>query len=91
MGAYVRNYREHRATTRRVKAVTLALLWGSIGYAAIVVADGWVVRTLLLSVAVGVTIHVLSLRVVTGDMSPEGAAKTVRRVARVETDQVGGP
>ncbi len=76
MGAYVRNYREHRATTRRVKVVTLALLWGSIGYASIVVADGWVVRTLLLSVAVGVTIHVLSLRVVTGDMSPEGATRS---------------
>ena len=73
MGAYVRNYREHRATTRRVKVVTMALLWGSIGYAAIAVAEGWVVRTLLLSVAVGVTIHVLSLRVVTGDMSPKGA------------------
>ena len=76
MGAYVRNYREHRATTRRVKAVTMVLLWGSIGYAAIAVADGWVVRVLLLSVAVGVTIHVLSLRVVTGDMSPEGATRS---------------
>ena len=75
MGAYVRNYREHRATTRRVKVVTMALLWGSIGYAVFAVADGWVVRTLLLSVAVGVTIHVLSLRVVTRDMSPEGATK----------------
>ncbi len=75
MGAYVRNYREHRATTRRVKVVTMALLWGSIGYATIVVADGWVVRALLLVVAVGVTIHVLSLRVVTGDMSPDGATK----------------
>jgi len=75
MGAYVRNYREHRATTRRVKVVTMALLWGSIGYAVVAVADGWVVRVLLLTVAVGVTIHVLSLRVVTGDMSPEGATK----------------
>jgi hypothetical protein len=54
----------------------MALLWGSIGYATIAVADGWVVRTLLLSVAVGVTIHVLSLRVVTGDMNAEGAVKS---------------
>ena len=76
MGAYVRNYREHKATTRRIKVVTMALLWGSIGYAAIAVADGWVVRALLLSVAAGVTIHVLSLRVVTGDVNPEGAAKS---------------
>ena len=76
MGAHVRNYREHRATTRRVKVVSMALLWGSIGYAAIVVADGWVVRALLLVVAVGVTIHVLSLRVVTEDMSPDGATRS---------------
>ena len=76
MGAYVRNYREHRATTRRVKAVTMALLRGSIGYAVIVIADGWVVRTLLLFVAVGVTIHVLGLRVVTGDMNSTGAARS---------------
>ena len=75
MGAHVRNYREHRATTRRVKVVTMVLLWGSIGYAAIAVADGWVVRALLLTVAVGVTIHVLSLREVTGDMNPEGATR----------------
>ena len=75
MGPHVRNYREHRATTRRVKAVTMALLWGSIGYAVIAVADGWVVRVLLLSVAVGVTIHVLGLRVVTEEMNPEGATK----------------
>ncbi len=74
LGAHVRNYREHKATTKRVKVVTLALLWGSIGYAAIVVADGWAVRVLLLSVAVGVTIHVLSLRAVTGDMTPQVAA-----------------
>jgi len=76
MGAHIRNYQEHRATTRRVKVVTMALLWGSIGYAVVAVADGWVVRTLLLAIAVGVTIHVLSLRVVTGDMSSEGATKS---------------
>ena len=76
MGAHVRNYREHRATTRSVKVVTMVLLWGSIGYAAIAVADGWVVQVLLLTIAVGVTIHVLSLRVVTGGTDPEGATRS---------------
>lgn len=83
LGAHVKNYREHKATTKRVKAVSLALLWGSIGYAAIVVADGWAVRALLLCVAVGVTIHVLSLRLVTGDTTPEAAATDDGRVAEV--------
>ena len=60
-GTYIRNYREHRATTRMTKVVTLALLWGTIGYTASVVVDGWQLRALLLVVALGVTIHVLSL------------------------------
>ena len=91
LGAHVRNYREHKATTKRVKVVTLALLWGSIGYAAIVVADGWAVRALLLSVAVGVTIHVLTLRVVTGDMTSEVAASDDRRGGRAVSVSVERP
>ncbi|MFH1689762.1 MAG: YbaN family protein [Candidatus Eisenbacteria bacterium] len=91
LGAHIRNYREHKATTKRVKVVTLALLWGSIGYAVIVVADGWAVRALLLSVAVGVTIHVLSLRVVAGDVTPEVAATDDRRGGRAVSVSVEKP
>ncbi len=60
-GTYIRNYREHRATTRMTKIVTLALLWGTIGYSALAVVDGRLFRALLFAVALGVTIHVLSL------------------------------
>lgn len=64
LGPHVRNYMEHRATTMRVKVVTLALLWVSIGYAALVVVESWVPRAVLLGVAVGVTAHVLRLKVI---------------------------
>lgn len=64
LGPLIRNYREHRATTMRVRVVTLALLWASIGYAALAVVEGWAPRAVLLAVAVGVTVHVLSLKVV---------------------------
>ncbi len=71
-GTYIKNYREHRATTRMTKVVTLALLWGTIGYTALVVFDGWQLRTLLLVVALGVTVHVLSLGTIAGERPAEG-------------------
>ena len=60
-GGYLRRYREHRTMTRRHKAFTLALLWIGIGTSAgFLVPQGWA-RLLLAVVAVGVTIHILSL------------------------------
>jgi uncharacterized membrane protein YbaN (DUF454 family) len=73
-GAYIRNYREHRAITVQSKVVTLALLWATIGYTTIVVARSWALRAVLLAIAVGVTIHVLSLRTLRGDLG-EGATR----------------
>ncbi|MBP7830294.1 MAG: YbaN family protein [Kiritimatiellae bacterium] len=67
-GAYIRNYREHRAITRRAKVVTLALLWGVIGYSAVAVATAWWLRALLGAVAVGVTLHLLGLKTLDRDM-----------------------
>ncbi len=72
-GTYIRNYREHRATTRMTKIVTLALLWGTIGYTASVVVDGRLLRALLLVVALGVTIHVLSLGTIEAKRPAAGA------------------
>lgn len=67
-GRYIRNYREHRAVTRRAKVVTLVALWSVIGYSALAVATtGWL-RALLGVVAIGVTLHVLSLRTLTPGM-----------------------
>ena len=68
LGAYVRQYREHRAITRRAKLVTLSLLWLTIGYSALAVARRLALRLLLIAVAVGVTLHVLRLRTLTPEM-----------------------
>ncbi len=61
-GFYIRNYREHKAITKRTKTVTLVLLWGTIGYSSFGVVSSWTLRTLLLVIAVAVTVHVLSFR-----------------------------
>jgi len=74
-GAYIRNYREHRAITLQAKIVTLTLLWATIGYSAFVVIDSLPVRIVLLLIAVGVTAHVLCLRTCTPEMMGQSAAE----------------
>jgi uncharacterized membrane protein YbaN (DUF454 family) len=67
-GDYIQYYREYKAITLRAKIVTLALLWGVIGYTTFAIVTTWWVRVLLGIVAVGVTIHILHLRTLTRSM-----------------------
>jgi uncharacterized membrane protein YbaN (DUF454 family) len=60
-GSYIRNYREHRAVTWQTKVFTLVLLWITIGYSVLAVVHSWVIRTILLVIALAVSVHVLSL------------------------------
>ncbi len=68
LGPYIKNYREHKAVTRRTKIYTLLLLWGTLGFAATWVTSAFAIRVLLLIVGVGVTVHVLSLKTLTPEM-----------------------
>jgi uncharacterized protein len=61
-GAYIRNYREHRGIPLRQKLLTLLLLWLAIGYATLFIAKVWWLRALLVSIATGVTLYLLSLK-----------------------------
>ena len=76
-GSYIRNYREHRAVTLRAKALALVMLWGVIGYSAIVAVSAWWLRALLGAVAVGVTIHLLRLKTYTPDMAAKAEPLTI--------------
>jgi uncharacterized membrane protein YbaN (DUF454 family) len=67
-GDYIRHYREHRAIPLQAKIVTLALLWGVIGFTAIAIMSAWWVRALLGAIAIGVTIHILHLKTLTQEM-----------------------
>jgi len=61
-GAYIKNYREHRVIPLRFKVLTLTLLWLSIGYAILAVAEALWLRLLLAGIAVGVSVHLVLLR-----------------------------
>ena len=61
-GEYIKNYREGRGIPMRQKIITLAILWVSIGYGAFFVSGSWWLSLLLLSVAIGVTIHLARVK-----------------------------
>ena len=64
LGSYIRNYREERGMSPRQKTLTLAILWIGIGYTAIfIVAKTWL-TLLLFGIAVGVTIHIVTLKTI---------------------------
>ncbi len=63
-GSHIRNYREHRGTTLKVKVGSIALLWFTISLSAIFAIDILWVRLLLLVIAIGVTIHISSLKTI---------------------------
>jgi hypothetical protein len=61
-GTYLRNYYEGRFMRPLHKAVTLALLWVTLGLTAWLVVEALWLRIVLGAVALGVTAHLLALR-----------------------------
>lgn len=67
-GEYLRRYRAREGIPVRVKLFTLGLLWAGILSSALLFIPGrlWPVRIMLLLVAVGVSIHVLTIKTFRG-------------------------
>jgi len=74
-GAYIRNYREGRGIPRMQKALTLLLLWLTIGSTVIFGVTLWWVRLMLIGIASGVTIHILRIPTFIPERAPTPAGE----------------
>ncbi len=61
-GTYIKNYRDKKGISIKVKIYSVSLLWITILSSAIFMIDGIWVRVGLISIAIAVTIHILTLR-----------------------------
>jgi uncharacterized membrane protein YbaN (DUF454 family) len=61
-GSYIRNYLEKKGITLRAKIITLSLLWITIGASVAFAVETLALKLILVIIATGVSIHVLSLR-----------------------------
>ncbi|MCK4404246.1 MAG: YbaN family protein [candidate division Zixibacteria bacterium] len=61
-GNYIKNYREKKGVPLKVKLSSISLLWITILFSAVFVVDTLLFRIILILIAIGVTIHILSIR-----------------------------
>ena len=61
-GNYIRNYREGKGLPLKQKVIIIILLWVVIGFSATFAAHALWVKIVLILIAIGVSIHILSLR-----------------------------
>ena len=59
LGEYIRNFKEHKAIPLRVKVVSVSLVWITLLYCALFVAHAWWMSVVFVSIALGVSIHIL--------------------------------
>jgi uncharacterized membrane protein YbaN (DUF454 family) len=84
-GEYIRNYRERKGITRRKKALTIGLLWFTIGYTALFVVSPRWGKAVLFGVAVGVTVHLTRIKTFSPESWKPGPPRCCD--AAEETDQ----
>jgi len=62
LGNYIKNYIEGKGVPLKVKVLSISLLWITIGYSVVFVVRIFLIRVILILIAIGVTIHILSIR-----------------------------
>ena len=62
LGSYIKNYLEGKGVSLKSKVLSISLLWITIGYSVVFVVDIFPIRVILILIAIGVTIHLLSIR-----------------------------
>jgi uncharacterized membrane protein YbaN (DUF454 family) len=63
-GAHLTNYLKHRAIVLSIKVLSIAFLWCSLAVSMILV-DNPYIRAAMMVIGIAVTVHLLSLRVIT--------------------------
>ncbi len=60
-GDYIRNYKEGKGIPLKTKVFTLTLLWIVISYSTVFMLNILVVQMILVGIAIGVSIHIVTL------------------------------
>jgi len=61
-GVYIKNYREGKGIPLKIKVVSILFLWTAILSSAFFIVSILFVQIILITIAIGVTIHILSIK-----------------------------
>lgn len=71
LGAYIRNFQEQKAIPFRVKVISITVLWLTIICSVFFFLENILLRMLLVTIAIGVTVHILSYRTLGKSLSED--------------------
>ena len=63
LGGYIDNYQNKTGLTRNAKIANIITLWTSISLSAFLLTEELYIRIILLTIAIGVTIHLLMIKI----------------------------
>ena len=63
-GNYIKNYREGRGVPLKVKVFTISLLWITILASVFFIISNFLIEIILIIIAIGVTIHILTIKTI---------------------------
>jgi len=61
-GNYIKNYREGKGVALNIKIISLSLLWTTILFSAVFVVSALLIKIILITIAIAVTIHILTIK-----------------------------
>ena len=61
-GTYIKNYQEGRGISLSAKIITITFLWITITFSTIIMISSFLVQIVLVIIAIGVTIHILTIK-----------------------------
>ncbi len=62
LGNYIKNYIQRKGVPLKVKVLTITLLWITIGFSVVFAVEVFLVKLILILIAIGVSIHIFSIR-----------------------------
>ncbi len=62
LGPYIRNFMVHKSIPLKVKVISVSMVWVTLLYCAVFVAEHWAFRLFFILLATAITIHILSYK-----------------------------
>ncbi|MCX7736336.1 MAG: YbaN family protein [Candidatus Kapabacteria bacterium] len=84
LGKYIKDYVEHKGMPISSKIVSITFLWVGISFSVIFLIETYWVKLLLLAIAVGVTTHLIMLKTLKKEVSPQKNISLITNTAESE-------
>lgn len=62
LGPYISNFMVHKSIPMKIKVLSVSMVWITLLYCAIAVAEHWTFRLFFVALAIGITVHILSYK-----------------------------